>query len=233
MKTSRRFRRPAGFTLLELLCAIAVLLVLAALFFPLLAHFRKVAQNVRCAGHLRGIGTGLIAYASDHGGGLIPAAVIRTNLFWFDELNPYLGYPQYGPQSVFPEATATHTAFPLPWQLCPAQKLEAPERQEVGYGWNYMEFGYTPSKTSTHPDSNLRQVTEPARTIIIGDSKDNDAQPGNTFQSRYLYSDTPSLLARRHGGKGYYLMLDGHVEALSPQDLPAKSPLWKKIKPPQ
>ena len=233
MKTFRRFRGPAGLTLLELLCAIAVVLVLAALLFPLLAHFRKVAQNVRCAGNLRQIGIALQAYTSDHDGRLIPAAVIRSNLFWFDELNPYMGFPNYGPQSTFPDAAATNTVFPLPWQFCPAQKTETPERQEVGYGWNYTEFGYTPSKPTTNPNSNLRQVAEPARTIIIGDSRDSDAQPGTAFQGRYLYSDTPSLLARRHGGKGNYLMLDGHVEALSPKDLPANSPLWKKIKPPQ
>lgn len=223
-------RARLAFTLLEALVVVAVVAVIAALVLPLLSAGRGMANNVKCANNLRQIGAGLFAYAGDRNGALVPAAVIRSNYFWFDELNPYMGFPQYTSSYPYPGPTASDAAFPLEWQLCPAQRERAPARQAVGYGWNYQNFGYKAANATFNSHSNLRQISEPARTIIIGDSKDAEVNPGVDSEYRYLYPKDGPPLAVRHRGRGNYLLLDGRVEALEPREIPAQSLLWKKHK---
>jgi len=223
--------RPAdGFTLVEALLVIGVLAILLALLLPAMFKARDSANTVKCVGNLKQIGAGLMAYVSDHDGALIPAAVLKTNDYWFDELNRYMGYPSYGPNYVYPGSSSVGQGFPLPWQLCPTRKMQPVARQAVAYGWNYINFGYTASNANNNSHSRLQQVSDPARTIIIGDSKDADASPNNDFQFRYIYERDGPVLPGRHQGRANYLMLDGHVEAFAPGDLPKNHPFWKKFK---
>src|SRR5690606_22370855 len=118
-----RGRRNA-FTVLELLIVIAVIAVIALLLAPAVQQVRQTAGSAKCASNLRQIGLALSAYAGDRGGDLVPAAVIRSNYFWFDVLSPYMGSPQFDNDYAYPPATAIGTAFPLSWQVCPAQGNE-------------------------------------------------------------------------------------------------------------
>ena len=59
-------RRRAGFTLLELLCVLAVLSILLTLGAPLAGHFRTRAQGLKCAANLKGLGVHTAAYLGDH-----------------------------------------------------------------------------------------------------------------------------------------------------------------------
>jgi prepilin-type N-terminal cleavage/methylation domain-containing protein len=61
-----RLDRTAGFTLLELLCALAVLAILVTLAAPLAGRFRTRTQGLQCAANLKGLGVGAAAYLTDH-----------------------------------------------------------------------------------------------------------------------------------------------------------------------
>ena len=61
-----RSNRTAGFTLLELLCALAVLAILVTLAAPLAGRFRTRTQGLQCAANLKGLGVGAAAYLTDH-----------------------------------------------------------------------------------------------------------------------------------------------------------------------
>jgi prepilin-type N-terminal cleavage/methylation domain-containing protein len=54
-----------GFTLVELLAAIAIIGVLAALLLPALSRAKAQAQSTACKNHLRQIGLALAMYVSD------------------------------------------------------------------------------------------------------------------------------------------------------------------------
>jgi len=223
-------RSSGGFTLLEILSVFAILVVLAAILLPAIAKTREAANAAKCASNLRQIGSGLFAYAADHSGTLIPAAVIKSNYYWFDELSPYMGFSGDVSTFKFPDSAAVNSGFPLEWQLCPSRKKPPITRQAVGYGWNYQNFGYKASSPSFNSFTTLQQVSNPAKTIIIGDSKDADDKPANDFEYRYIYEADGPPLPQRHKGRGNYLLLDGHVESFAPEQIPARNPLWKKFK---
>jgi type II secretory pathway pseudopilin PulG len=68
--SSNRNARPAarGFTQLELLVVVGILVVLAAILVPAIAKVRRSAQSVSCISNLRQINLAFQRFALDHGG---------------------------------------------------------------------------------------------------------------------------------------------------------------------
>jgi len=84
-----------GFTLLELMAAVAIVLVLASLLLPVLSKAREAARRTRCLSQLRQLGLAFTAYAAefddllpheDNGDTLPP-----FGCGWQEVLTPYLG----------------------------------------------------------------------------------------------------------------------------------------------
>lgn len=206
MKLSRVVQ---AFSLIELIAIVGIVIVLTALAFPLVTKARGAAQAIRCTANLKQIGGGLQSYINDHDGRLIPGAMLPDGWYWFHALEEYLGGT---------EVDRLSSARPK-WQLCPSQNVPVKSYVTVGYGWNHSYFGLSSfdDPVGKGYNSRLAEVTHPSQTVIVGDSVDVDVDPtsAGNFRYRYLYPQS-GLRARRHGGKGNYLMLDGHVEALAP-----------------
>jgi prepilin-type N-terminal cleavage/methylation domain-containing protein len=62
----RKRRGSRGFTLTELLVVVAVIAILAAIMFPVLALARQAAQSTACLSNLHQLGLGLKMYMQDH-----------------------------------------------------------------------------------------------------------------------------------------------------------------------
>jgi len=210
-----------GFTLVEMLVVIAVVAILAALLFPAIAAVRIKTQNAKCVGNLRQMGAGLMLYVADHDGALIPGAVASLEgglTLWFNALDAYMGNQEEGSLENF--ASGRRPA----WQRCPTKVFNEAEMDHfsVGYGWNFFGdndghpgFGLYPGDPGG--SSRLSEVTKPAKTFIIADSKDISVAPEATYQNIYLYPPpSTGQRASRHSGRGNYLMVDGHVESLPP-----------------
>jgi hypothetical protein len=75
-----RTKQNAGFTLVELLVIIAIIMLLAALLLPSLRQSRERARQVVCASNLRQWGLGWSAYAGDNDGVCLNTAY-ETNLY--------------------------------------------------------------------------------------------------------------------------------------------------------
>lgn len=101
----QRFRvLPLGFSLVELLVVIGIIAALIAILMPALSMARRQARTVRCAAHLRQVGTAISMYVNDNRGWL-PIAydkrVRRTppaepnaywanlGMYWFEFISPY------------------------------------------------------------------------------------------------------------------------------------------------
>jgi prepilin-type processing-associated H-X9-DG protein/prepilin-type N-terminal cleavage/methylation domain-containing protein len=213
----------SGFTLVELLITIAIIAVLVALVLLGVNKARDMAQGAKCAGNLRQIGTALLSYASDNNGSLVPGAEPEPNKLWYNVLEPYMGSGDVAVDS--PDRPA--------WQQCPSKQFKNKDRFSVGYGWNYTFFGGSWADSEYWKwyygyGTRLGGVPLPSQTIIIGDSMDVKKATAS-YQNIYLYF-AYDLFTKRHGNKGNYLFLDGHVESLSPEYIRSNDNLLRRDK---
>lgn len=63
---TNRYARPQGFTLIELLVVIAVIVLMAAILFPVFSRARENARRASCASNVKQIGLGLMQYSQDY-----------------------------------------------------------------------------------------------------------------------------------------------------------------------
>ena len=82
-----------AFTILEVLAAVFILAILAALLLPNAATFTDRARETQCMANMRSIHLGLTSYLSDHGRiwpqGPSPAIEAPWSEFWLKTLEPY------------------------------------------------------------------------------------------------------------------------------------------------
>ena len=120
--------RRRGFTLLELLIVIAIIMVLAAILYPALGAVRERARQTVCLSNLRQIGTSLHMYAQDYDGiwptsqfvTLLPEPPGFATIYWNEVLRPYVRNRQ-----VF---------------YCPNDENKF--ERDSSYGWSYPHMPY-------------------------------------------------------------------------------------------
>lgn len=211
-------RRSSGaMSLVEMLIALGIVTVLAAMLFPAASKFRERSKTAKCANNLRIIGGAVFANASDNNGALVCAFPVGDLTHWLNILEPYLG------------GTSTNydTGKRPAWQLCPSKVYKSPDRFSVGYGWNYLYFGLVPEgkddwdSGSSGGGTRLGSIASPSQTIIVADSNDiKDPNNANGQPNILFYGSgrwCADSFARRHEGHGNYLFADGHVETLTPE----------------
>lgn len=86
-------RRRSGFTILEVLAAVLILAVLAALLIPNYQGIVLKAQEAVCKSHMRSIHVALANYLQDHQDvwpqGPYPKEKVAWEAFWLATLRPY------------------------------------------------------------------------------------------------------------------------------------------------
>lgn len=95
---TRQFRfqpnkHTSGFTLLEILIVIAIVVLLAALLFPAFARAKEKAHMATCSSNLRQIYVGLNIYAADYNRYYPPPRSYELSTIdcdWMDALYPYI-----------------------------------------------------------------------------------------------------------------------------------------------
>jgi prepilin-type N-terminal cleavage/methylation domain-containing protein len=112
------FRRPRGFTFIELLVVLALLVVLLGLLLPVLSKARSAAVDVRCRSQLRQLIAATLAYASDKEG-MLPA-----------RFSPGYGYPHQMNRT--PNGRYFLTPFLTSYLKLPNQVVFCPGQQETG-----------------------------------------------------------------------------------------------------
>jgi len=225
-------RVSTAMSLIEMLIAVGIVAVLAAMLFPVASKFQERSKTTKCANNLRNIGGAVFANASDNNGILICAFPVDGPIHWLNILEPYFG------DTSEPFDSANRPS----WQKCPSKTYKSPDRYSVGYGWNYLYFGYVPEgrddsgSGSSGGGTRLGSIQSPSQTVLAADSADiKDPNNANGQGNLLFYASsrwTPDGFARRHQGDGNYLFADGHVETMTPEQAWRDDDfLLKKVKP--
>jgi prepilin-type N-terminal cleavage/methylation domain-containing protein/prepilin-type processing-associated H-X9-DG protein len=190
-----------GYTLVEVMVAVAVLAVCASLIMPSLDRMKAKAQRSACVSHLRQIGTASLTYHADRG--TILPWYTNADGYWWNALTPYLG--------------ADRKIF-----HCPADKAyrEFALDSTISYGWNYKLTGHGDSGANPNDFVRIATYSRPGQVPI---ATDGPGGPVAGQEDSWGYIDERAVHTadpKRHEGQGNTLYLDGHVEALRTEDLP-------------
>jgi prepilin-type N-terminal cleavage/methylation domain-containing protein/prepilin-type processing-associated H-X9-DG protein len=201
--TCPRSRPPRGFTLVELLVAIAIIVILVGISFPYLTTSIARAKIAGCSSHLRAIGVGLLAFAGDNDGNFPEAgAVIPYDTVdpttgkngWMQQTDPYI----QGRGSVIYQ--------------CPDSSHIVPCDSAYSY---FIGAHAAYSQTQSFGAVNLLKMHDASAHILAGDVAFNmftadDADKDDYGQDPAFNGNSGTIPI--HLGSVNILFADGHVE---------------------
>ena len=204
----------AGFTLVEILVVMAILVGLVASSFAVLRGAKSKANQVKCMNNMRQIGSALQSYAMDHREYPDTKHTASLEKSWIYELEEYLG-------------DFDHV------RICPADPKAEDRLRLEGTSYVLNSFVFVP-KMDPFGNPIGKAMNRPAalrdtsRTILAFCCADHvPAGPGNdhTHSERWTsWSAVERDIAPdRHGGKrSNYLYADGRVESWLERELREK-----------
>ncbi|HEV8378683.1 MAG TPA: prepilin-type N-terminal cleavage/methylation domain-containing protein [Tepidisphaeraceae bacterium] len=216
-------KRARGFTLVELLVAIALIALLIGLLLPVLGRARQQAASVACLSNLRQLATAAQMYCDGNRGSFPiaydmisdPPLVISVNWDFTTTRNTATGDVSVAPGLLW----AGHTNPRI--QQCPAYdgKSNTLADPYTGYNYNTSYIGHGAQESIVAPIK-VSQVRNAARCALFGDGQysagankfmrapfPNPGDAAFTFRS----AGTQGF---RHRGRTNVAFVDGHAESL-------------------
>ena len=196
-----------GFSLVELLIVVAIVVLLDALLFPVFMQARGKGYQATCASNLKQIGLAAMLYGQDNDGRMFPALRHASDAgvitAWcncqVDKPRPHVD-KSCGPLSAYINNVEIWT--------CPAASDTA-----VTYGLNiaFVRFEITDGSPVR-----LAQISSPANTILMADRV--PISPDRLGEAPYIFlpTDSQPVVQGRHSGLANVLWADGHLSAERP-----------------
>ncbi|HWL52752.1 MAG TPA: prepilin-type N-terminal cleavage/methylation domain-containing protein [Chthoniobacteraceae bacterium] len=211
-----------GFSLVEMLAALAVLSVLLVLSWPALQRAIDASRNARCISNLRSCGQGILLHARDHENRLVLAYASSADK---DIANfPHL---ENHPQKGLTWYEYLHKTGYLPNDevfVCPS--FEPYRFNEKPWGRAYgMRRTVTSTRYTALP---LTSVPRPGHYLLLADS----SRPTIAIPSQWYYVNYPgdeaNTIHLRHQNKANIFFLDGSVRALGETEILDLNDGWNK-----
>ncbi len=159
-----------GFSLVELLVSIGIIVLLAALLFPVSKKLLQASSTPKCISHQKAILSAIFSYAADNQNTLPEYGQMggSADLAWWVQLSGYLGSSERDPK------------YPgINYMRCPALKDDT---RFATYGVNYGYSTYAPfSFSGVPPDYNgsMKLSRVSGNTFLIGDNLDPQPNGGS------------------------------------------------------
>lgn len=202
------FVRWRGFSLIELLIALAVVSILVTLLISVAKTALGNAESAQCVSRLRQIGIAFLSYANDHKG-FVPSRLQA------DADNP-------GSKLIWPDVLRQGGYLGLPWGSSREQQRQSGiffcPGFPVGKSGDLMCYGVrrwrTPGATDIDDTQNLRALSRPADFWLVTDSVLNLTPP--LTQGYFIGTGgSPWAIRFSHANHANTVFADGHVEAKS------------------
>ena len=226
-------RRKRGFTLVELLVTITIIIVLAALTFLAMRTIRANADMSVSIGRIRTLGMANLAYASENNGRF--ASVTRTptgDPFW--HMNPeFLSNAAGDAAYRNGDPSSGAVANPSPESLLDPVVVRAKRTQwnriQASYGYNQqgLKNDGWPSASSPGIEKSARvgAVDYPEKSAMFFSARDTNVR----YADRFRWKDDPvegfksgGGIAYRHKDRCLVVFYDGHVSALTMAEIDAQ-----------
>ena len=233
-RSLRAARPPAAFTLMELLVVISIILVLAAIAFPVYGVVMSRMNKAVALNNMKQVTAALISYAGQNDGDF-PSENIPEGSSWANAADPAKGAKVW--YNVLPRMAGTKgvgdfSSTPANFYSKGNILYLAGAKYPVGTNPNKLDkpfFAFAINTKLQRKDkeskekgtAKLSQITMPARTAaflecgIPGETKPPEVQP--------LYEGEPKTSGRsfveRYGGQGVISFIDGHVESFAAKDI--------------
>ncbi len=213
-KKGQESRHRNAFTVTELLAGISIILVAAALLYPVLGSARETSRSAKCVSNLRGLGAAMGAYVAEKG----HYPTMLTNFtgkwsdYWPDQLTSYL-----------PDQSRTGAALNYPLKneafFCPSQKTH-------GIWGDYVA---NPSVVVFISTSNLlprrpTSITNASQRMLLSDGS-NGRGTGSFYLNVQFVDDprnqrghnlTGTLYPPIHQNlRNHVLFVDGHIRGMT------------------
>jgi prepilin-type N-terminal cleavage/methylation domain-containing protein/prepilin-type processing-associated H-X9-DG protein len=190
IRPCQALRRPAAFTLIELLTVIAIIGILAAIMIPTIGAVRKKANTAKTISNLKQIYTGFILYANDNKDQICPGRdpnlPVGNEARFSYRLRTYVNQPDkvYGTrQSIF--------QHPM---------------HDTLYTLGSFNMNTACSQVATtNPVKRFSDFEAPLLMMFLFDAG-TDTVSGGT------HGNNPDNIVKRHDGKAALLFLDGRVQ---------------------
>jgi prepilin-type processing-associated H-X9-DG protein len=211
----------SGFTLIEMLVVIGIVILLVAMLVPVLLKSRESAFQYYCMNNLIVLGKSYHAYAQDFNDGIVPlirASAKYSSREWYTVLEPYgkdiLGWEDYGDKDKLGASTN--------WVRCPKYKPTYNAYAQNAY-IGFKDFlgskRYYPVKFS--------QIHEQTKIILMGEHGHllaagawYNALGKDWGQAGHAFAPTPhfgekNINSRWINGCANFLFCDGHTESVN------------------
>lgn len=202
-------RSVAGFTLIEMLVVIAIVVIMAAMLFPVWETATKSAEGASCLSQVRSLGFAARMYSDDFNDRLIPARVSGGPPGYFG-----VGWTMIISEYMNNRSLLTCPADPKPTVAAGTYGVES------SYGINEqlcMVGGYNNSSLTRSA------IDSPTATILFTEIDSARRCLGMSYERHGL-----SRIAARQNEQANFAFCDGHAERMRPRATAASENLWDR-----
>jgi prepilin-type processing-associated H-X9-DG protein len=222
-------RRSRGFTWIEVLVAVAIVIVILTIAFPVITKMRMRTHRQTALEKIRTLGSALTTYANQNGG-YLPGedaedddtwqvtASPAANDTWYNALPRALGRRgagDYGPSDFY---TDENLLF-LPGANYPDKKKFLKPQFAIAFNTKLQRKGEAGRKERPK----LAQIAEPARTVVLLEQGLLNESRTLSVQTKTDYDGSPKGSAKsfvgRYDGAGVLAFADGHVQLVAVSDV--------------